>query len=290
VSDFYYGTWGDDDGRVWAVGQVWGSRKGVAFSDDFGRSWAAQDRPNKHDLLDVHGDGEGSVWAVGTVGTVLRASCEEGVWKRVRAGLEGRLISVYCRSASEIYVANGDGGIERTSDGGRSWVRVFKAPAALRAIRGRGDGPIYAVGAAWQVFRSHDGVSWTSIGPTQPVPANKLAQLDSVVVAPDGAVFIGGWQGTLMRSRDEGATWEDLGGVIAEPQFPVSALASNDGGLILAATFNTILGSRDSGDTWSQEFQNSDLNRHAWTYSLWLGAQGDAVAVGAHGTMRVRQR
>src|SRR5262245_39336031 len=88
VADFYYDVWGDGTGRIWAVGQVWAGRKGIAFSPDFGRSWTAQDRPNKMDLQGIHGDGAGTVWAVGKGGTVLRASYDPCEWKRQRAGLD----------------------------------------------------------------------------------------------------------------------------------------------------------------------------------------------------------
>lgn len=290
VADFYQDVWGNDLGQVWAVGQVWGGRKGVIHSTDFGRTWAPVDRPNQHGLLAVTGDGAGNVWAVGGGGTVLRADEASGVFKRLRAGLDGSLSGIFARSPGELYVVDNAGTIFRTSDGGKTWRAVHKAPSRLRRVRGRAGGPLYAVGAPRVVFESDDGVTWRDISPPPTGAPPSAEQLDSVAIADDGTIFVGGWNGTLLRSRDGGAGWQPLPVPDVDRGMPVSDMVIDARGRLFVASFNCLLRSDDGGDSFVEEYRNPDVNLHHWHYALWMGARGDGVAVGAHGTIVVRQR
>lgn len=291
VADFYQGVWGDDTGRVWAVGQVWGGRKGIAYSEDFGRTWVAQDRPNQHGLSSIDGDDEGGVWAVGSAGTVLRTERDTQHWKRIRAGLTGQLSCVYCRQGRELYVGDMSGGVVRSEDAGRTWAKVFQAPSCVRKIHGRPGHPIYAVGKDWTVFRSLDGFTWHDVTPTiAPGLSYHTQQFDSVATAPDGTTYVGGWQGTLVRTRNQGETWDTLAIPVELRNMPVSAIAIDDAGRVFATTYDAILRSDDGGDSFEIEYKNPRVEHHLWHQALWVGSQGDAVAVGSHGTMVVRQR
>ena len=156
--DFHFGVWGDGQGRVWVVGQPFGGRTGLHRSDDGGTTWTTEPRPNPHLLRAATGTPGGVVWAVGDARTVLRRRSDREGWTRVRAGLKGNLLAIHIRGASEVSVADAEGAVHLSIDGGMKWSTVARSGGrCLRSLHGRSLGPLFAAGDAGLVLTSEDG-------------------------------------------------------------------------------------------------------------------------------------
>jgi hypothetical protein len=167
--------------------------------------------------------------------------------------------SVASSSDGNKLVANGDGQIFTSTDGGGTW--VSRRSSAGVAVACSSDGTrIVATGGA--MFTSADsGVTWASLG---------ASTIDKIASSADGSKLVGAYSsGTLFTSGDFGVTWTPR-----DASRHWTAVASSADGVKLVAVGNPeqIYTSSDSGATWTAR----DSAR-AWT----------AVASSADGTRLV---
>lgn len=177
-------------------------------------------------------------------------------------------------------IAIGDFGLlVATADGGASWTRQKPfTDIALFGIVRRG-GRCIAVGQQGAIFTSPDCVKW------QQAPAITKARLLAVDVNANGVAYAVGGFGTILRSSDWGASWEDVApdwkGIVkdgAEPHLYAVRVDAN-GTPTLAGEFELILRSTGNGGWKALHTGTRSL------FSLELLESGDGYAVGQEGVI-----
>jgi photosystem II stability/assembly factor-like uncharacterized protein len=103
------------------------------------------------------------------------------------------------------------------------------------------------------------------------------------VAIQDELVWIVGYYGTILRSRDRGLSWELQASDTREALFRVSFIDSNEGWI--SGSYGTILHSRDSGKTW--QVQATPLEEHLFGLHFIDARRG--WAVGSRGTVLVTE-
>lgn len=202
-------------------------------------------------LLDAALTTEGAIVAVGGRGTVLRSSDGGRSWQS-GVGLPYTTFTAVCFAPDQPaygWVVGHEDVILRTTDGGRTWnharaatdrERSFLAVLALDSRR------IIAVGAFGLYLTSRDGgQSWR----TRLVMDEDL-HLNHITRAADGTLFIAGEAGVLLRSNDEGETWEDIATDYPGSFFGILPLP--DGAALAYGLRGTLYRSANQGDSWDE--------------------------------------
>lgn len=218
-------------------------------------------------------------------------------------------LAVDARDPDTVYAADGYRSVATSRDGGVTW-RVAEVDGLLRdalAVDPHRAGRVYAAGVGG-VFRSDDfGTTWTFSA----TPGNSAFPIAVDGTVPD-VVFTSDYEGSLLRSRDAGQTWEPFGTGI--PGVAIPALASDAvSGTLYAGTARGVFRSDDGGATWTATaldphqvghlavvgstvyaaiggagIARSDDGGASWERaSAGLGQASGAVAVGADGALYV---
>jgi photosystem II stability/assembly factor-like uncharacterized protein len=139
------------------------------------------------------------------------------------------------RDPATVYVVDADYSyypnftVDKTTDGGRTWKTLVTGPALL-VIDLFDPSHLYGAGCPY-AYRSTDaGATWTSFSAS--VDTCNFADLVADPVRR-GHLYAGRWRGGVLRSRDGGTTWEQLGvGIVGY----VTGLAIDPAGLFLHAS------------------------------------------------------
>jgi photosystem II stability/assembly factor-like uncharacterized protein len=199
-----------------------------------------------------------------------------------------------------VYAGLGEGGVRRTSDGGRSWVNcALPEPGVFSLAVGPADGSVYAGTEPSRLFRSDNGgESWIELDalltlPSRPhwsfPPRPWTSHVRWIAPSPHDAdlLLVGIELGGLMRSTDRGATWEDhrpgaqpdVHSLTWHPNAPGRAYEAGGGG----AAFST-----DAGDTWQPADDGRDRN-YTWSVAVdpgdpdWWYVSASTGPFAAHG-------
>jgi hypothetical protein len=170
---------------------------GLISSRDAGESWQNVSLEGEADFH-VLRFSEGRVYGFDAGNGRLLASADGGeTWKELAAPAPLLDLATRPGDPSEL-VATGEGGLYRSSDGGRGWDRAgreigflaWPSPSALLLVNVRG-----------VTLRSRDGGrSWRELGTIGGQPAAFLARDEREFYAALG-------DGTIVRSADGGASW-----------------------------------------------------------------------------------
>ncbi|MFW5947495.1 MAG: WD40/YVTN/BNR-like repeat-containing protein, partial [Gemmatimonadota bacterium] len=240
--------------------------------------------------------GAGQTWvAVGNRGAIFRSTDGGGSWAAVRSAGETNeergLLAVWGQG-STVVATGGDGTILRSTDAGQTWVEVNgptpEQPAGpqLYGVRGAGS-TVLAVGTHGTILRSADaGETWETIAGgvfTREWPGVNLMAIwgdEASALALGNPSNLARSGPTLLRSTDDGETWEPL---FREP--PVLDGISGDSSLVLGVgRAGAVLRSTDGGASWARldGWERDEDSRGLW--DVW--AEGSrAVAVGMDGAI-----
>jgi photosystem II stability/assembly factor-like uncharacterized protein len=229
----------DDDGETWTQAAVPVSLAitSVAFADDR-HAWATA-----HDGYLLHSADGGATWEVRLTGADI-ARLSVGAIERQIEGLRAALETVAPEDREEAEWALDDA--------------VFALEEATLAIDDGMTSPMlkvwfidasvgYALGAYNVFLRTADG------GKTWVYDSNLLDNPDKyhlygITRSAAGTLLLAGEAGTLLRSLDDGATWERI-----ESPYPGSffgAVATGDGGLLVFGLRGNVFRSADEGASW----------------------------------------
>jgi photosystem II stability/assembly factor-like uncharacterized protein len=220
----------------------------------------------------------------------LYAATGDGIARLEEAGgewtsevsLEGsgaQCVVVDPRDPDTVYAGLREGGVRRTSDGGRSWVDCeLPEPGVFSIAVSAADGAVYAGTEPSRLFRSDDhGESWRELEtilelPSQPTwsfpPRPWTSHVRWIAPSPHDAdlLLVGIELGGLMRSTDGGATWQDhrpgaqrdVHSLAWHPRVEGWAYEAGGGG----AAF-----SEDRGETWREADDGRDRH-YTWSVAV----------------------
>ena len=195
------------------------------------------------------------------------------------AGSGAQCLAVDPNDADTVYAGLREGGVRRTSDGGRSWVDCeLPEPAVFSLAVSAADGAVYAGTEPSRLFRSDArGESWSELEallelPSRPhwsfPPRPWTSHVRWIAPSPHDAdlLLVGIELGGLMRSSDAGASWQDhrpgaqpdVHSLAWHPRLPGHAYEAGGGG---AAS------SSDAGDTWAAADEGRDRH-YTWSVAV----------------------
>jgi photosystem II stability/assembly factor-like uncharacterized protein len=250
--------------------------------------------------------------AAGELGNILVADSPEGPWRVAKVQPDrGSLFTRVAFIGDKVALAVGhDGWIVRSTDAGDSWKEVAfdqARPDPLLGVAGPFDDKLYAFGAFGLFMSSTDqGQSWqpapleiVDAGGAKPKPkveadpnadpfANFAASADSqadrhlnaMAQLPDGSLVLVGERGTVLQSRDAGATWKALQSGYEGSFFGVLALEQR---ILAFGMRGTAFYSDDQGKTWTR----AETPRKVSLFSGLVMADGDVALVGDNNTVLV---
>jgi photosystem II stability/assembly factor-like uncharacterized protein len=186
----------------------------VLLSDDDGRTYRqAAKVPASATLSAVYFADAQHGWAVGQWGIILATADGGETWtlQRSDTSIDQPLFSVYFKDAQHGWAVGLWSLLLETRDGGKTW-GVGKLPAPPGG--GKADRNLY------RMFANHEGT-----------------------------LFIAAEKGTVLRSKDEGATWEyrDTGN---KGSLWAGAVAADDS-IFVGGLLGHLYRSRDGGETWA---------------------------------------
>ena len=222
-----------------------------------------------HDgVCSVSSDDEGKTWELGPVTSLPHAAARLAV-----SPVDGK----------RAWLAAYEAGVYRTDDGGRTWSHVGSYPTdyAHSVLADSADpDAVYAGSEPAALFRSEDsGGSWMECTGFRAVPESsewgfhaptRDSHVRDLRVSPtDAGLLYGGIEvGGVVRSRDGGASWQQLPGL--DPDIHCLSLGAERPGRVYAATASAPFRSDNGGDDWEQI--NDGLLRR---YTLHIAAAPD---------------
>lgn len=276
-----------DDGRVIVVGE----QGHILFSDDEGQSWTQASVPVSLAITSVTFAGNGSVWAAAHDGYLLHSADRGETWSVKLSGSDVARLTV---SAIETQVEALQAELEAASDDTAedvAWAldeAMFALDEGMLAVdegmttpllRVWFDGDVgYALGAYNVFLATRDGgATWTSYSARLDNPDKY--HLYSIARSTAGTLLVAGEAGTLLRSLDDGETWERI-----ETPYPGSffgVTAGSDGSLVVFGLRGNIYRSSDEGASWSAVKTSDNRTLMCGT----AGGNGKVVLAGAAGVV-----
>jgi hypothetical protein len=212
---------------------------------------------------------------------IARLDESNGAWT-VSLSLDGstaQCLAVDPRDGDVVYAGLRNGGVRRTSDGGRSWVDCrLPAPAVFSVAVSPADGAVYAGTEPSALFRSDDGgETWLELTallelPSRPTwrfpPRPWTSHVRWIAPSPHHGdlLLVGIELGGLMRSTDRGSSWQDhrpgaqrdVHSLVWHPRVKGRAYEAGGGGSAW---------SDDAGDTWRPADTGRDRN-YTWAVTV----------------------
>jgi photosystem II stability/assembly factor-like uncharacterized protein len=195
------------------------------------------------------------------------------------AGSGAQCLAVDSHDPDTVYAGLREGGVRRTTDGGRTWVDCgLPEPGVFSLAVAAAGGTLYAGTEPSRLFRSDDrGESWRELEallelPSRPTwsfpPRPWTSHVRWIAPSPHDAelILVGIELGGLMRSTDGGETWEDhrpgaqrdVHSLAWHPSAQGRAYEAGSGG----AAF-----SEDAGETWRPADEGRDRH-YTWAVAV----------------------
>ncbi|WP_221030891.1 WD40/YVTN/BNR-like repeat-containing protein [Actomonas aquatica] len=198
-------------------------------------------------LLDATFAGE-SIVTVGERGLIRRSTDGGKTWITSDPVVPYTLCAVSFADARNGWAAGHGAVVLRTTDGGLSWQHQYTGPDPespfldLLALDG---GHLIAIGAFGSYFVSHDaGATWE-----QEWILDEDMHLNRITRMADGTLFIAGEMGALLRSSDNGVTWDTLD--TGEDGSLYGVMELSDHTLLAYGLRGRVYRSTDRGDSWT---------------------------------------
>ena len=246
-----------NDDRIVVVGE----QGHALWSDDNGQNWTQADVPVSLALTSVTFAGGGNAWATAHDGYLLQSGDGGETWTVKLSGSDVARLSV---GAIEKQIATLQAELEAATEDTSEDLRwaldeaTFAMEDAALAVDEGMTTPLlkvwfdgdrgYALGAYNVFLRTDDGgETWASDSNRLDNP-NKY-HLYGIARSVAGTLLVAGEAGTLLRSVDDGASWESL-----ETPYPGSffgTVATGDGGLMIFGLRGNVYRSSDEGVSWT---------------------------------------
>lgn len=199
-------------------------------------------------MLDAVRTPGGQIVAVGERGHVFRSSDGGREWHRMSTPGTPTLTAVTALPGAVVAVGH-DATVWLSEDEGGSWREVFAAPedeAPLLDVLLDADGRGWAVGAYGLLLETRDGGRhWAATE----IPANEEGMhLNAIARLDAQRLLIAGEAGLLLRSDDDGASWQRLDSPYQGSFFGVQRM--RDGAVLVFGMRGHVFRSEDGGEHW----------------------------------------
>src|SRR5213592_2109063 len=194
-------------------------------------------------------------------------------------GTAAQCLAVHPAAADTVYAGLREGGVRRTTDGGRSWVDcALPEPGVFSLAVSAADGAVYAGTEPSRLFRSDDGGgTWRELTalldlPSRPSwsfpPRPWTSHVRWIAPSPHDTdlLLVGIELGGLMRSTDGGETWDDHRPG-AQPDVHSLAWHPHERDRAYEAGGGGSAWSEDAGDTWHRADDGRDRN-YTWSAAV----------------------
>ena len=241
---------------------VAGEQGHILYSDDGGQSWTQADVPVSLTITSVAFAGQNSAWATAHDGYLLSSSDNGATWQVKLTGSDVARLSV---DALEEKIEAQEAAVDEATPETREdleWAlddSLFALEEAMEAVDEGMTSPMlrvwfanardgYALGAYGVFLRTRDGgENWVMDG-------NRLDNPDKyhlydIAQSSTGTLLIAGEAGTLLRSLDDGQTWERIESIYPGSFF--GAVAASDDSLLIFGLRGNVFRSVDDGASWS---------------------------------------
>jgi photosystem II stability/assembly factor-like uncharacterized protein len=273
--------------RLVAVGEY----GNILYSDDQGISWRQAQVPVQVTLTAVHFPSAHKGWAVGHDGVILHSEDAGETWHKQ---LDGWQTGHILRAGAQVWLRRVEAQLEalQGSDDEALLLQLDAAEMALdeaeREIELGPNRPLldvwfadeqhgYAIGAFNYFFVTTDGGRTWQDGSAR-VPNPEVLHLYSIHPIAEQTLLMAGEFGLLLRSRDGGASWEQL-----ELDYPGSlfTVTGGYGDAWVAGLRGNVFYSADDGDSW----RHVELDTEASLLGGCALSRQRAVFVGLGGSM-----
>ena len=227
---------------------------------DGGDNWAALTMPFTECIYQVRPITSTLVYAAGWGGYFFRSTDGRDNWTSISIdpNWQGWVFGMRFRDALNGVVAQTDGRIYRTIDGGSTWTPSTTATSNnLRGISMPDTATGWAVGFFGTAQKSTDGgATWNTINTGYPGDSYygvHFTDADHGVIC--GGFYAGSWQGVIMRTTNGGSSWSRIhtGGPV------LNGITINDGSIFAVGTeeviimdaLNTNISTMDHGASWT---------------------------------------
>lgn len=218
---------------------------------------------------------------VGQSGIVLYSDDEAQTWRQGAVPVSLALTAVYFVDENNGWAVGHDQLILRTADGGKNWVVQNFEPEVdlpLLDVMFKDAQEGFAVGGRGRVYQTTDGgENWQL---TEVLTNNELvpdAHLFSILASSSGALFMTAEVGALFRSRDNGASWQQLASPYHGSFFGVAFPCNQR--IVAYAMLGNAAVSDDDGETW----QRNDFPIQRSMLNSWQVENGPLVIMGVAG-------
>ena len=271
---------------------VAGEQGYILFSDDGGATWSNSDVPVSLAITGVAFAGDNDAWATAHDGFLLHSTDNGQSWQTKLTGsnvaelsvgaLEERVEAIRAELAEATDETRED--LEWALEDGQ-----FAIEEATEAIDTGMTTPLldvwfydadngFALGAYGVFLRTRDGgVTWV-------VDSNRLDNLDKyhlygITRSKAGTLLVAGEAGTVLRSLDDGMTWERIETSYSGSFF--GTVAARDGGLLVFGLRGNVFRSTDEGETWSAVDTGDERTLMSGT----IRADGALILAGSAGAL-----
>lgn len=213
-------------------------------------------------------------WLVLTLSLCAQAEPVSQVYKGIK---QDSFYDICFRGEKGLVVGN-NSVVLQSLDGGENWtpISVTSDSIAMLGVACRESGSVI-VGQEGRIYVEENG-GWSQ------VDSGTDARLLSVAMSDSGLGFATGGFGTVLRTKDSGATWSllpiDWEATIEDFQEPhiYDVAVSNAGIVTLVGEFGLVLQSEDSGDSW-----HAVRKEHASLFAIHFADNSLGYAVGQDG-------
>ena len=271
-----------------------GEQGHVLYSDDSGTSWMHAQVPVSLALTAVTFSGSNSAWVAAHDGVLLRSTDHGLSWQTNLTGIDIARLSA---DAAEAKVAQLQAEIDQASPDAvedLEWAlddAHFALEDASAALEEGVTMPLldiwfaderngYAMGAYGILLQTNDsGTTWHLISGRLDNPDNY--HLYGIARSVSGALLIAGEAGTLLRSTDNGETWDRPASPYQGSFFGI--VAAQDGSVLAFGLRGNVFRTNDDGDTWTAVVTGDQRT----LLSGMTQADGRIVLVGSAGAVLV---
>lgn len=228
---------------------------------------------------------------VGERGHVLLSDDLGASWRQVVVPTRATLTAVTFPSPTHGYAVGHDAVVLATVDAGESWTLQHADPeleSPLLDVWFADPQRGFAVGAYGLFLETADGgASWRSR-----MISDRDLHHNAIAATRDGTLFVAGEAGSLLRSRDHGATWQPVSTPHAASLFGALGLA--DGDLLVFGLQGRAWRTGDGGESWQRVRTGTNASLMGGAVGqdgrLVLGGVTGVVVVGDERTSRLTLR